>query len=139
MRRNPFIDDYKVTKEVDYIPLIKELVDAVNRNDDAAIKDLALAVRAVADRQPAIIKQDNTEVLHALGGMVDQLKTMCQSADQNNIAIHNAIKDMDAPNVNVAPVIEAQKKPASSYKFEIKRNTANLITEVVATPIRELR
>lgn len=135
MKRNALVDDYMVKKEKDYTPLIKNLIAQLAKNDDRAIKDLALAVKAVSEKKPDVFKQDNTEVMFVLEKMIGELKSMYHSSIQNAMELSSAIRDMEKPEIIFNPSIAQSAQKAVSYKFDIKRNTANLITEVVATPI----
>ena len=133
------MDDYTTVKEKDYTPLIKQLIEALNKNDGSEIKELVNAIKDLSEKSPDIISNDNSDVLHMLGDLIQELKNINQSSMQNNMVMIDAIREIDAPNVNVSTVIEAEKKEQLAYKFDVKRNTANLITEVVATPIRGIR
>lgn len=116
--------------------LFKALIDAIegSKNDDV-MEMLVKAVGLIAEKQvPDIaIKQDNEATLKALASLNESLAILNQSSKESYNSMARAVSEIK-PEINFNPVIE-NKKDETSYKFEIKRNSANLITEVVARPI----
>ena len=128
-------------KEYSEIPnnndkLFKALIDAIegSKNDDV-MEMLVKAVALIAEKQvPDIaIKQDNEATLKALASLNESLAILNQSSKESYNTMARAVSEIK-PEINFNPVIE-NKKDDTTYKFEIKRNSANLITEVVARPL----
>lgn len=116
--------------------LFKALIEAIEGSkNDGVMEMLVKAVSLIAEKQvPDIsIKQDNEATLQALRSLNESLAILNQSSKESYNCMARAVSEI-RPEINFNPVIE-NKKDETSYKFEIKRNTANLITEVVARPL----
>ena len=125
MKSNRYVQEYSSPINKDYSSLIKQLTKAIEQNKSQDIKPLIEAIKSISDRKPTVFYQDNTAVLEALKIVLEGI----------NKKIDISIPEIKTPEVNFNPVIENKSAQAISYKFEIKRNGANLITEVLATPV----
>ena len=131
----------KITEDYSQIPnnndkLFKALIEAIegSKNNDV-MEMLVKAIGLIAEKQmPEIsIKQDSELTLNALASLNESLAILNQSNKESYNTMARAVSEIK-PEISFNPVIE-NKKDETSYKFEIKRNTANLITEVVAKPL----
>lgn len=125
--------DYNSIPEKSYDDAIERLIDAVSKsNNDAIINELVRSIKSIAEK-PIINNVDNSGIAKSLESITDGLMELSKMQAESGERFLQAIREIKPPNIHIPK--EEKKDSYPQYKFEIKRNGANLMTEVVAIPV----